>query len=181
MNQTPLDVTARCVRPAGKHEPQTLLGAEIPLAFLKRHLLDRTTPNSRLLPNKQTVMLYGRRGCGKNTLIHATDPSGKRLFLDSPAFGEIHDWKMRPWNGAEFAEWAKQHAQSKFFFGKIFLLRFLSFFSDSGACSCGKAFAAGIGALLDSGHSPFQLHSRRGPRHGFGAAADCRAPVPLSR
>jgi hypothetical protein len=106
---SPGDGTSKAIRSTETWQPRELLGAEVPLRFLCQNLLNvGSTPDTRLLPNKQTLLLYGRPGCGKNTLIHAVDNvTGRRIFLDKPAFAEIRDWKMRPWNGADFAEWAR--------------------------------------------------------------------------
>ena len=106
---SPTEGTSRAVRSKDTWQPAHLIGADGPIRFLCRHLLTTgNTPDTRLLPNKQTLLLYGRPGCGKNTLIHAIDQeTGKRVFLDQPAFSEVRDWKMRPWNGTEFGEWAR--------------------------------------------------------------------------
>jgi hypothetical protein len=59
---TPADGTSRAVRHPETWTPPSLIGADIPFQFLCQHLLDRNTSpdGNRLLPNKQTVMLYGR-------------------------------------------------------------------------------------------------------------------------
>lgn len=54
-----------------------------------------------LIPSSQIVMLYGRKGSGKNTLLHAK----KRVLIN--AFSHAWDFKLRSWNGTEFIEWCK--------------------------------------------------------------------------
>lgn len=80
-----------------REEPERLYGIEKAELFLKRHLLGpvRKYPE---IPVQNTLLLYGRKGAGKSSLLHKVS-SGSRLFL-SP-FSAILGWKLRPWDRVE--------------------------------------------------------------------------------
>lgn len=91
-----------------------MYGVDTPLAFLRKHLLQRNhhVPrpwNELLLPQSKTLLLFGRRGSGKNTLLNMEDEDGGDVFLrhgnDDCPFHIVLDWKMRPWNYEDFPRW----------------------------------------------------------------------------
>jgi hypothetical protein len=94
-----------------RHLPETpLQGIDKALAFLDGHLLRRATPSDMFMPLQRTLMLYGREGSGKTSLLHAPNDNGDMTFryLSSSVFDRVYDYRLQHWNVDEFPEWAKR-------------------------------------------------------------------------
>lgn len=69
---------------------------------------------ARVIPPPRVLVLYGRKGSGKATLLHAgryNEALGRyeRVFVDV-AFGWVYAMKLRSWNMEDFELWCKKTA-----------------------------------------------------------------------
>lgn len=87
--------------------PATLIGADSVIRFLEDSLVGTPSVDGTLVSTPQTLLLYGRKGSGKNTILHSRHPqfSGYR-FID--IFDIVLSWKMRAWNHDDFFTWAEK-------------------------------------------------------------------------
>lgn len=111
-----MDKTSCALRPPHVKSPATLFGADEILRVMSKVLVDSRTGHVAsssatqrlLLPVIQIVMLYGRKGSGKNTLLHH-EKDGERIFFAQ--FARVMDWKMRSWNASQFVLWCHRCVQ----------------------------------------------------------------------
>jgi hypothetical protein len=101
---SPSDVTNGVLRPTD--QGRVLHGVEPHLKFLDRHLLpqNRGTSSMVFLPRKRTLLLYGREGIGKTTLLH----SGCHSYLNKEAFSRVRDFRLQHWNMDAFVTWTRE-------------------------------------------------------------------------
>lgn len=92
--RVPFNDQERPFRLDTRPEPERLYGASQAEAFLRRHLLSGPRKYAQV-PTQNSLLLYGRKGAGKSTILHKLE-NGKRAFLGS--FDQVVGWKLRPWD-----------------------------------------------------------------------------------
>lgn len=104
--EAPVDVTSRGVRSRNSYFPERLWNAEKAQAVLHSVLVERKSLDPILFKGIQTMLLFGRKGSGKNTILHTRDPEQPDRFLYLDSFDKVVHWKMRSWNYPAFLPWA---------------------------------------------------------------------------
>ncbi len=104
---SPADVTSRGVRERNSYFPEHLWNAETTQEALCKYLIERRCVDPLLLSVVRTMVLFGRKGSGKSTILHTRDPQDSTRFLFLDAFDRVLDWKMRAWNHNGFVAWAQ--------------------------------------------------------------------------
>lgn len=106
----PSDVTSQGVRDRESYFPERLWNAEQTQQVLQKVLVTERDDNCLdplLFPCVQTLLLFGRKGSGKNTILHTREPDNAHRFLYLDTFDSVMDWKMRAWNHQAFLTWAE--------------------------------------------------------------------------
>ncbi len=89
----------------------TLYGTDKLLATMDAHLLRRATSSEVYMPLPRTLLLYGRQGSGKTSLLHAItkdEDTGAMSFryLEKTTFDCISDYRLDHFNMDKFSAWA---------------------------------------------------------------------------